>query len=177
VIEHQILERQEAATPPHALVLLIAARKSLVEKYVKIIEMAGLTVVGVETELMSIVRSIAPLGKTAVVVDFGARAVDIALSFDGNLYFSRSVAVAGEALSRSVAQGLNVSMVQAEEYKRTYGLMADQLEGKVREVLVPVVDTIAEEIKKAIHYYNIEVKQDTPVTVLLTGVRSSWCFG
>jgi type IV pilus assembly protein PilM len=169
VLQHRILERREKTTPPGVLVLLIAARKSLVEKYVKIATGAGLNVLGVETELMSIVRSVGEAGKTQVMVDFGARGVDIGVSKAGELFFSRSVAIGGEALSRSVAQGLGVSLVQAEEYKKTYGLLSDQLEGKVREVLLPIVETVAGEIKKAIQYYGVEIGGEKPASVVLTG--------
>jgi len=172
VIQHQILERRESSTPPNVLVLLVAVRKSLVEKYINIANMANLNVVGAETELMSIVRSISVSEKTMVVVDFGAKSTDIGVAKNKELFFSRSVTVAGEAFSRSVAQGLGISLKQAEEYKRTYGLVVDQLEGKVRDVLVPIVGTVADEIKKAIHYYNIEVGPDTPAGILLTGGSS-----
>src|SRR3989344_2229483 len=70
VVEHQILERLEVGNPPQVLVLLIAVQRTLIEKYVKLLGLAGLHASGVETELISLARSVAPSDATAVVVDF-----------------------------------------------------------------------------------------------------------
>lgn len=169
IIQHQILERRENATPPEVSVLLVAAPRVLVEKYVKLIQTAGLTVVGVETELMSLVRALAPADQTVLLIDFGARSTDIAIARNGQLGFSRSIATAGEAFTRAVAQSLGVEQQQAEQYKRTYGLSGSQLEGKVKGALDPVFRLVADEVKKAIHFYQTEEKGEAPRVVILAG--------
>lgn len=169
IIEHQIVERLENANPPQVLVLLVAALQSLVANYMEVVEQAGLDVIGVETELISMARSLSPEGKTSLLVDFGARSTDIAIVKNGQLYFSRSVPTAGEAFTRAVAQSLGVNMLQAEEYKRTYGLSENQLEGKVGKALAPILKVIAGEIKKAIHYYQLNIKGETPSLVIIAG--------
>jgi type IV pilus assembly protein PilM len=172
VIEHQILERQEVGNPPQVLVLLVAVTRGLVEKYVKVANLAGLNVVGVETELMSLTRSLAPADKTALVVDLGSQSTDIAITKGDQLFFSRSVPTAGDAFSRAVAQSLGVTPEQAEQYKRTYGLAEDQLEGKVGRALTPIFKVVVEEIKKAVHYYELEAKGEPPSVVVLSGGSS-----
>lgn len=169
IIEHQVIERQENANPPQILVLLVAVLRNLVENYIAICEAAGLSVVGVETELISMVRSLAPENAPALVVDFGARSTDIAITKNAQLYFSRSVPTAGDAFTRAVAQSLGVTVQQAEEYKRTYGLNEQQLEGKVGRALAPIIKVVAGEIKKAIHYYQLNLKGETPTSVILAG--------
>lgn len=169
VIEHQILERREAASPPQVLVSLVAVHRDLVNKYIKVCEMAGLSVVGVETELISTVRSTAPNSGTIMVVDFGAKSTDMAIAQNKVLYFSRSVPTAGDAFTRAVAQSLGVSAEQAEQYKRTYGLSEDQLEGKVYRSISPIIKSVVEEIKKANHYYQLEVKGQMPSSIALSG--------
>ena len=172
IIQHQILERRENATPPEVLALLVAAPRVLVEKYVKVVQTAGLTVVAIETALMALVRSLAPVDQTVLVVDFGARSTDIAIAKNGLLSFSRSVPTAGEAFTRAVAQSLGVEAKQAEEYKRTYGLSGSQLEGKVSGALAPVFRLVADEIKKAVQFYKTEESGDTPQAVILSGGTS-----
>jgi len=169
IIQHQVLERRENASPPEVIALLVAAPRVLVEKYVKVAQTAGLTVVAVETELMSLVRALAPVDRTVLLVDFGARSTDIAIAKNGLLSFSRSVPTAGEAFTRAVAQSLGVEQKQAEEYKRTYGLSGSQLEGKVSGALSPVFRLVADEIKKAIQFYQTEEKGDSPQAIILSG--------
>ncbi|MCH7641079.1 type IV pilus assembly protein PilM [Patescibacteria group bacterium] len=169
VVQHQLLERREDAIPPEAIVLLVAAPKSLVEKYQKVLQLAGLTLIAAETELIAMVRSLAPNDQTVLIADFGARSTDMAIAKNGQLSFSRSIATAGEAFTRAVAQGLGIEKVQAEEYKRTYGLSGSQLEGKVKGALDPVFRLVADEMKKAIQFYQSEENKDTPKSIILSG--------
>lgn len=169
IIEHQIVERLENASPPQVLVLLVAVLRNLVESYIHVCSKAGLSVNGVETELMSMIRSLAPEGKASMLVDFGAHSTDIAITKNNQLYFSRSVPTAGDAFTRAVAQSLGVTIQQAEEYKRTYGLSEDQLEGKVGRSIEPILKVVATEIKKAIHYYQLNIKGETPSQVIISG--------
>ena len=169
IIQHQIIERREDTTPPGVLVLLVAAPRILVEKYVKVVEMAGLNPVTVETELMALTRALAPVDQTVLLVDFGARSTDIAIAKNAILSFSRSLSTAGEAFTRAVAQSLGIQETQAEEYKKAYGLSAGQLEGKIRNALDPVFGIVSEEIRKAIHYYQTEEKGESPRSVIVSG--------
>lgn len=169
VIQHQILERRESATPPEVSVLLIAVPKSVVEKYVQIVQMAGLNVTAVETALMAEVRSLAPKDKTAVVVDIGSSSTAIGISKAGQLYFSRSVPVSGEAFTRAIAKALGVDTRQAEEYKRTYGLVKDKLEGKISQALIPMLDILVDEVNKAIQFYESEGSTESPSELILAG--------
>lgn len=169
ILQHQILERRETSTPPDVLVLLIAVARTLVEKYVKIVNLAGLNCVTVETELLSLVRAIAPPKQTVMIVDFGASTTSLAIARDEKLVLTRTIQTAGEAFTRAVSQYLGVAATQAEEYKRTYGLSNDQLEGKVGKALLPVFKIVGEEIKKVMHFYQIEENKQNPTTLVLSG--------
>jgi len=169
IIQHQVIERREDTTPAQVTVLLVAAPKVLVDKYARTVEMAGLNLSAVETELLALVRSLAPDDATVMIVDFGARSTDIAVAKNGQLMFSRSIPTAGDALTRAVSQTLGIDPSQAEEYKRTYGMTATQLEGKVKAALEHVFKLVADEMRKAMHFYSSEEKGDAPKSVILAG--------
>jgi type IV pilus assembly protein PilM len=169
VIQHQVIERRENVSPPQVIVLLVATPKELVEKYAKVVEMAGLKLYVVETDLLALTRSLAPTDRTVMIVDFGARSTNIAIARNGYLNFSRSIPTAGEAFTRAVSQGLGIEAKQAEEYKRTYGLQQASLEGKIRTAIDPVLRMVSDEIKKAIHYYQSEEKGESPSSIILSG--------
>lgn len=171
IVQHIIVERNEGATPPEVTVLLVAAPKKLVDKYMKLAEGAGLTVTAVETELMALTRSLGINGKTVLLADFGAKSTDIAISKNAQLVFSRSIPTAGEAFTRALSQTLGIEYRQAEEYKKTYGL-SSQLEGKISGALNPVFRIVTDEIKKAIHYYQSEEKGEVPSALILSGGTS-----
>lgn len=169
IVQHEILERREDISPAKVEVLLIAAPKVIVEKYAKIIDMAGLTLAVVESEVMALVRSLSTPDQTVLLIDFGAKSTDIAIAKKGKLFFSRSIPTAGDAFTRAVSQSLGVEEQQAEQYKRAYGLSPTQLEGKIKKSLDPIFRIVADEIKKAMHFYQSEEKGELPGSVILSG--------
>ncbi|QQG47263.1 MAG: type IV pilus assembly protein PilM [Candidatus Woesebacteria bacterium] len=172
VISYQIVEKKESASPPEVVVLLIASPRNIVEKYVKLVEIAGLTVVGVETSLLSLVRALAPVNQTAVLMDFGAKSTNLAISKNGQLLLSRSIPTAGDAFTRAVAQSLGVSESQADEYKRAYGMDNDQVGVKIGGALGPIFRIVSEEVKKAVHFYQNDESADVPSILILSGGTS-----
>jgi len=169
IIQHQILNQGQTSSIKGVSVLLIAAARTLVERYVKVVQMAKLTPIFVETELMSLTRSLAPKDQAALILDFGARSTDIAIAKNGSLVFSRSIPTGGEALTRAVAQGLGIEQAQAEQYKKTYGFSPAQLEGKIKNALDPVFRAVVDEVKKAIHFYRTEEGGDVPKSAIIAG--------
>ncbi|MBI2007490.1 MAG: type IV pilus assembly protein PilM [Candidatus Blackburnbacteria bacterium] len=171
-IDYQIVNRRspQGGQQGAVEVLLVAAPKALVDKYVRVAALSGLAIAGVETELIALSRAIAPQNQTVLVVDLGGSSTNLAVVKNGQVMFSRSVPTGGMAFARAVAKGLSVSLEQAEEYKKAYGLAKKQLEGKVRAALEPPLGIIAEEMKKAIQYYKGELKKEDAVNeAILSG--------
>lgn len=164
VLDWEIIARNDK----NVQVLLVATPKTLVGKYMKVVEDAGLTPLAVETELIALTRAIAPVDRTALIIDFGATSTDLAVAVNRQLMFARSIPTAGTALTRAVATGIGVDTAQAEEYKKTYGL-TKALEGKVKGALSGVVTSLLDELKKALGFWQQE-HPDLPVQVgFLTG--------
>ena len=171
VVQYTILERNE--TNSYVSVLLVAAPKTVVEKYVKVIKLAGLVPVSAETELTALARSVSPVKGTSLLLDLGASSTNMSIVKDLNTVFTRSIPVAGEAFTRAVSQSLGIEALQAEEYKKTYGLDPNQIEGKVRKALEPIFRVIIDEIKKAVHFYQSESGGELPTSVIITGGAST----
>lgn len=169
IFQHIVLERRETAQPPEVLVLVVAAPRALVEKYIKVLSMAGLTVVGVETELLAMTRSLGVQNQTVLLANLGAKSTDIAIAKSDKLFFSRTIPTAGEAFTRAITQTMGIDPNQAEEYKKTYGLSTSQIEGKVATAIMPIFKIVVEEIKKAIHFYQTEEKGEMPTLIVLAG--------
>lgn len=170
VVQYTILERNSVTS--ETSVLLVAAPKTVVKKYVDVVRFAGLTPVSAETELTAMARSLSPDKGVSMLIDLGSSATDMSIIKDTKIVFTRSIPVAGEAFTRAVSQGLGITPQQAEEYKKTYGLSSDQLEGKVKLALEPVLKMVIDEIKKAVHFYQSDEKGDTPTSVVITGGAS-----
>ncbi len=156
-------------------VLLVAAPKALIDKYVSVMELAELNVVAAETEIIATSRAIGrslPNVRTVMIISLGAQSTDIAILRSGILMFTRSVSAGGEAITRSIAQNLEFNVTQAEEYKRAYGLQQDKLEGKITAAAKPIMDTIIQEVKRAMAFYSEKYKEEHVDTVILSGGTS-----
>ncbi|MBI5613528.1 type IV pilus assembly protein PilM [Candidatus Gottesmanbacteria bacterium] len=153
-------------------VLLVASPKILIEKYVQILELSDLTVSVAETEILAATRAMARTitsVKNAIILSLGAQTSDMAIVRNGTLAFTRSISAGGEALSRALSQGFGFEQHQAEEFKRTYGLEKDKLEGKIVGATKPIMDTIVGEMKRAIAFFQERYKEERVQVVLLSG--------
>ncbi len=155
--------------------LLVAAPKALINKYLTLLELSEITPVGVETEIIAASRALvrtAPALKTVMVVSLGAQTTDLAILQDGVLAFTRSISSGGEALSRALAQKFEFDISQAEEYKKTYGLETNKLEGKIVAAVKPIMDTIVGEMKRAIAFYLERYPNRRIEAIILSGGTS-----
>ena len=173
IIQHTILKRNQGGSgSDNVIVLLVAAPRAIVEKYVKVVQMAGLHPIAVETELIALSRALAPPDKTVLLADLGGSSTNLAIAENGLLSFSRSLPIAGDAFTRAVSQSLAITPQQAEAYKKAYGLSPSQLEGKIKGALDSVVRLVVDEIKKAVNYYLTQEKGQNPTTLIISGGSS-----
>jgi len=169
----QILQRsnpkeQNAKT----MVLVIASPKNVVAKYINVINMAGIRPKALETEIIAVSRSLVgnnPFSPSTLIIQMGATTTDFATVAKGLIWLTRSISTGGQAMSRALAQHFSFDTSQAEQYKRVYGLLSDQLEGKVYEALKPVVDIILGECKRVIQAHDSKYTQNPIKRVVLSG--------
>ena len=159
-------------------ILLVAAPIKIVERYTKLIKSADLDPRIMETEIVSIGRMLKlthPNSGSMAMVQIGRESTDVVIYRNGEVFVSRSIPTAGEALTRGITVSLGLDPKSSEEYKKTYGL-SSQLEGKIASSLAPVLESLSVEIKKTLHNY--EQKENNPVrlivlaggTVLMPGI-------
>lgn len=152
-------------------VLIVAAPIRLVEKYERVLKLAGLTTIALETELLAASRSVAVpnQGTVMMLVDLGARSTDMSIISDGNVVFTRSIGTAGEALTRALMTNLQLDENQAESFKRSYGLDQSALEGKVSTALKQVVDLLGSEITRTISFFSTQTGKKVQMVQLVGG--------
>lgn len=154
------------------VVLVVASPKNAVTKYVKVLTMAGIRPKVLETEIIAVTRSLVgnnPFSPSTLIVQLGATTTDFAAVSKGLIWLTRSISTGGMALTRSLSQHFNFELAQAEEYKKVYGVLDDQLEGKVLEALKPVIEIIAGESKRVIQAFEMKYPQNPIKRVVLSG--------
>ncbi|MEO7715684.1 MAG: type IV pilus assembly protein PilM, partial [Capsulimonas sp.] len=146
MIDYQPLETGSALdeTNPNMEVLLAVAQQDIVNNLVDTMFAAGLDPIAIDIEPLASGRAVldvvgghpvvrkqrfvnpvdAPFEnnsiETVAVVNIGAANTDISIYQDGQLSFPRSLPLAGDSLTRSIAEMMGYTLDQAERIKRDY---------------------------------------------------------
>lgn len=150
-LQYKVVSKADANVAGSKMeVLLVAAPKRVIDKYVKVVRDAGLGVNAIETESAALARALTVPGESAnIIVSLGAFSTEIIITKGNNVLLTRSIATGGVNLTRAVMAEFNLPQTQAEEYKQAYGIQEDKLSGKVAAVLKPVLEIIISEIAKS----------------------------
>lgn len=169
-LQYKVLFRPPPGQGGKMQVVLIAAPKRVVEKYLEVVKMADLSLQAIETESSSLARALSnPGDPLSLIVSMGAVSSELILVKGGNVYFSRSIASGGLALTKTIMSEFSLSEKQAEEYKMAYGLIEDKLSGKIAAVLRPVLDILIVEILKAVEYGRTHMQGDLLNRAIICG--------
>lgn len=170
-IEHVVLK-----VPPQGSenikmeVLLVAVQKKAVERLERIINLAGLIPLALETEILAVLRAVSAQTEGAgVVIDIGRNSTDVAVLFDNSLKQVGAIGFGGEALTRSIATTLSLQLPQAEQYKRVYGLDSSQLEGKVASAMLETLEMIVTQVKRNLSFIRQKYPEAALRKVVLVG--------
>ncbi len=152
--------------------LLVAAPKKIVGQYVDLMTLAGLDPIAIETETVATARSYTynqDFAEGVLVMDFGGSNTDISVIKGKNVIFSQSIGNGSDVLTKSLVSEFNLDMMQAEQYKRIYGLLKDQADGKIATALDPMMKIITNEINKTINYFKEHLRENTPTQIYIVG--------
>lgn len=161
---------QESDDLVNAFVVAVPSKVS--ELYVQMFELLGLEPLRLENESVPLARAFTPLLQDNVpsfLVDFGASGVKIVLASKQMIYNNYFFSVGGSAMTKLISDNFGLTPEQAEQYKRTYGFRADQLEGKMHLLLKPIIDNFVLEIRKMIISYRNDFGDKQISKMILTG--------
>lgn len=169
-LQYKVITKSAAGSNEKMNVLLVAAPKRVIAKYINVVRNAGLSIAAMETESAALARSLThPEEPTTIIVSMGALSTELVIIKTGSIVFTRSVATGGFNLTKAISAEFNLPQSQAEQYKHAYGLDASKLGGKVAAVLKPILDILISEILKAVEFAHTHVG-DTPVLrLIITG--------
>lgn len=145
-------EKKEESQPRHIRVLVTAAPKVLVEKYIEVFRRAKIELVSLETEAFALIRSLIGKDKSRVMlVDMGFVQTNICIVDNGTPHLSRSVKGGGAHLTQALAQSMSMSFDDAERMKRDLAAQdgADEPPKVLKDALAPFVH----EVKYALELY------------------------
>jgi len=115
-----------------------------------------------------------------MVVDLGARTTNL-LFLEQNRVFSRSIPIAGNAITQSIASEFTVPFLEAEHMKKTHGFVAlggayeepeNETQARVSKIIRNVMTRLHAEIARSVNFYKGQQGGNLPARVLLSGGTS-----
>ena len=149
-------------------ILLTAAPKNLVARYIDIFKRAKMNLLSLETEAFALSRSL--MGNdmsTVMIVDIGSTTADIVVIEQGVPILNRGIDTGGEFITKTIMNSLNVNQERAEQFKRDFGLSSSGNKN-IPDVIQQSLNSIINEIKYVFELYQKqgEAKIDK---IVLTG--------
>lgn len=151
-------------------ILIIASPKDFVDKYLKILEDAGLNILALEVESQSCHRALVPfnLKQNCLIVDLDAFRTSLIMVEEGHLEFTSSIPIAGNSFTESIARNLGISSQKAEMIKRKVGIANTAEYPNIKTALLPVLNNLTAEIKNIIKFHS-EHSENKVEKVILAG--------
>ena len=158
-------------------VLLVAAKKDMINDYLAVVQEAGLTPMVVDVAAFCVENAFEinydlPTSDTIVLVNIGASVININVLSEGTTAFTRDISMGGNQFTEEIQKQLNVSYDEAEALKLGGGSTADAdsvVPQEVERVIVSVSETLAGEIQRSLDFYSATAADSRIARICLSG--------
>jgi len=152
-------------------VLLTAAPKDLVKRYIEIFKVAGLNLLSLDTEQFALIRSLIGSDKSALMVaDIGSVVTNISIISDNVPILNRSIDVGGLTITKAIANSLNINLSRAEQFKHDIGMNPQRLgQGSIPKTIETTLAPIVDELKYSLNLYRSQSTKNIEKLILTGG--------
>ena len=158
-------------------VLLVAAKKDLIDDYVQVIGEAGLSPAVVDVAAFAVENAYetnydAQRDQVVALVNIGAQVVNINVIANGIPTFTRDITTAGNQYTEEIQKALSISFEEAERIKLGGRRVEDSQEvvpQEVEQAMRAVTDTVIGEIGRSLDFYGATSADSRIEKVFLAG--------
>jgi type IV pilus assembly protein PilM len=183
VLEHQSLGLVGTADGPRSRVVLVAARRDMVNRLLAATRIAGLRVEGIDLAAFALIRALHQTtdGETQLAyVNLGSM-TNLAVASDKQCLFTRVLPVGFDAMVEDLSSRRALTSEHSAGWLRHVGLSAplDEIEGQPeivhtsREVLLDGVGRVAAEIRATLDFYASQTGNAVTERAIITGPGAS----
>ncbi len=131
-------------------IFLISVPNDIINAHREVFKKAGLNLKLLEIDGLSIARALT-MGQEGdiLILDIGALTSTIAIAGQGVLKYLNQTDFAGNSLTQALSKGLSINVKRAEMLKKQKGLSGMAGEHGLSTMMIPFVDVILSEMKKA----------------------------
>jgi len=167
----KVLKIKQEGKKQYIKVLLTAAPKDLVKKYINIFKDANLNLLSLDTESFALIRSLVGNDKSAtMVVDIGSVVTNITVVVNTIPILKRSLDVGGLTITKAIANSLNVNLARAEQFKYDIGMNPSRAgQGGVPKTIEKTLTPILDELRYSINLYKSQDDRSIEKMILTGG--------
>ncbi len=178
VLEHHSLGIVETAEGPRTRVVLVAARRDMIDRLLEATTRAGLRPHGIDLAAFAMVRALHRPGTTSATLYMSVGGVtNLAVAVGPTCVFTRVLAHSAEAMAGELAERCGLTLEHAHGWLRHVGLLTaiDDIEGdgeivvEARNVLGEGVRRIADDVRNSLDYHAMQAGTAGVERVILTG--------
>ena len=169
-LDFQILS-PDSIDPTKMSVLLVASKKDLINDYVAVFNEAGLQLSVVDVASFTIQNAFeinhdVDPDDVVALINIGASVMNINIVKSGITLFTRDVQMGGNLYSEEIQKQMGLSSSEAESMK----LLANKAgNNALLEVLDKVNETITQEIRRSLDFYNSTASDERITRIFLSG--------
>lgn len=172
-LNYQVLYRPEKQTEAveNMRVLLVGINQKNLDNLVNAYKRANLEPTVLESETISTMRNLGQESGniTSMIINFGASGLNIAVIRNNELSLAISHQTGSAMITQALMTTFNLPLDKAEEYKRNYGINPKFFEGKIAKAIAPIAQTILNDIRSTISFYNNKNTLQTVSKIYLCG--------
>jgi len=181
-VDEIVSDHQFVGTTPEGdkAAMIVAAKLEGVRAVTDAVRSAGLKPAKVDVSPIAVVNAlkfVSPqLAGCSVVLDIGAKTTNLIILEDEKIY-NRSIPVAGNTITKEIAQAFGCSFEEAEQLKLERGYVAlggvtedeDEVSDRVSKIIRTVFTRLHAEISRSINFYRSQQGGSAPARLFLTG--------
>ena len=178
VLDFQPLGTVETPAGPRTRVVIVAARRDMVDRLVAATSDAGLTLAGIDLSAFAMVRALRTAGTEQAVLYVNlAGLTNVAVANDAGCLFTRAAAGGIDAITQTLSQRRGLTMEHARGWMQHVGLTApletmdgdSELVAAVRQTLDEGVHQVADTVRNSLNFYRMQESAETVDRAVLTG--------
>ena len=160
--------------------IIVAAKLEGVRAVTEAAQSAGLKPTVVDVSPIAVCNALRfsnpGLSGCTVVLDIGAKTTNLII-LEGEKIYNRSIPVAGNAITKEIAQAFGCSLEEAEQLKLERGYVslggvtedADEVTDRVSKIIRNVLTRLHVEVSRSINFYRSQQGGSAPSYLFLTG--------
>jgi type IV pilus assembly protein PilM len=178
VLEHHSLGIVETGEGPRTRVVLVAARRDMIDKLLEATRKAGLRPYGIDLSAFAMIRALHRPGTTGAVLYLSVGGMtNLAVALGTTCMFTRVIAHGAESMAGELAERRGLTLEHAHGWLKHVGLLTllDDVDGdpeivvEARNVLSEGVRRIAGEVRNSLDFYTMQEGATGVEQAVLTG--------